>query len=130
MNPPYVGQVIGIPQCCDVPTPFQIFLGDAKSMYMRVINGGYAADPVDLTSADEIVVNLPNADGTITQLKKTTGGVVVDTALLGKFHAVISSVASALLNVGELQDVDVTFTIGTLVFTVTYQQALSVYQVA
>lgn len=113
------------------PSPFTIFLGDAKTLNLKVANSGQGADPVDLTDCTEIIINLPNADGSTLQLKLTLTEVVVDTpAVLGKFHAPISSGDSALLNVGELQSFDVTFTIGSQVFTVPYLQALSVFQVS
>jgi hypothetical protein len=112
---------------------FSIFLGDTKTMYLKAVNSSClgVGDPLDLTSCTEIVINLPNADGTISQLKLTEDQVVIASpAVLGKFSAEIDGDLSALLNVGEFQNVDVTFTIGSEVFTVAFVQALSVYEVA
>lgn len=113
---------------------FKIYLGDSKRMYLKVINAvcqGWIGDPVDLSDCTEIVINLLKADGTIAQLKFSDDDVqITDPAVLGKFSALIDADLSALLNVGEFQNVDVTFTIGSQVFTVAFQQALSVYEVA
>lgn len=111
---------------------FSIFQGDTKTMYLKAIQAACqgVGDPLDLTSCTEIVVNLPNADGTITQQKLSLAQVTISSpATLGKFNLVISGEISAILNVGEFQNVDVTFTIGGQVFTVAFLQALSVYQV-
>lgn len=109
--------------------PFTIYTGDAETMTLKAV---YAqnGDPLDLTDCTEIVIALPNADGTSTLLRKSVGSgvVVVDPAVLGKFSAAISSDVSEVLNVGELQSFNVTFTIGPKVFTVPYVQALSVLQ--
>ncbi len=112
---------------------FSIFKGNNKTMYLKAVSATCAGvgDPLDLSSCTEIVVNLPNADGTITQRKLSLSQVtIISPALLGKFSLVISSDISALLNVGEFQNVDVTFTISGQVFTVPFVQALSVYEVA
>lgn len=113
--------------CCPPNTPFQIFTGDQKTLPLRVAyNTGL---PLDLTSCTEIVVNLPNADGSFLQLKLSLGQVsIVSPALLGQFTALITTAQSALLNIGECQDVDVTFTIGGAPFTVRFYQALSVFE--
>lgn len=107
--------------------PFSIFTGDQKTMPLRVAytNGL----PVDLTSCSEIVINLPNADGSFTQLKLSDTQVTILTpTLLGQFTALITSESSLLLNIGELQDIDVTFTIGGNPFTVRFYQAFSVFE--
>lgn len=86
-------------------------------------------DPLDLTSCTEIDVALPNADGTFSHRLLSLGQVSILTpTLLGKFTATIPSAVSVLLNIGELQDVDVTFTIAAAPFTVRFYQALSVFQ--
>ena len=112
---------------------FSIFQGDAKTIYLKAVNQqcGNLGDPLDLTDCTEIVINLANADGSITQLKLTDGQVTItDPAVLGKFSAPISASVSGALNVGEFQTFDVTFQIGTEIFTVPYLQALSVFEVA
>lgn len=112
---------------------FSIFQGNTKTMYLKAVYAvcSGVGDPLDLTSCSEIVVNLPNADGTSTQLKLSEDEVaIISPATIGKFSVLISGAVSALLNVGELQNVDVTFTISGQVFTVAFLQALSVYEVA
>lgn len=118
------------------PYSFPIFLGDAKSMpflavvlgCIQAVSNGVPSTPLDLTSCTEIVVTLPNADGTYLNLKLSLYQVVIDKADLGSFHAVISSVESALLNVGQYQSISVTFTISGNPMTLEFPQGLSVYQ--
>lgn len=111
------------------PNTFSIFRGDNKTIYLKAVNEGCNSDPLDLTSCTEIDIALPNADGTFTHLLFTEGDVVIPTPkLLGKFNAPISSEVSALLNPGELQNLDVTFTIAGQEFTVRFFQALSVFE--
>ncbi len=87
-------------------------------------------DPLDLTECTEIIVNLINSDGSTTQLKLSDDDVSIsDPANLGKFTAEIDGDISAALQVGELQNVDVSFTIAGKTFTVRYAAALSVFQV-
>lgn len=108
---------------------FSIFLGDNKTMPLKVAYQE-SGDPVDLTSCTELVVNLLNQDGSFATFKLSLSQVtIVGSPLLGKFSILITSMISALLNVGELQNVDVTFTISGQVFTVRYFQALSVFEV-
>ncbi len=108
---------------------FTIFTGDAKTMSLKAAQGSCSGDPLDLTSCTEIDIALPNEDGTFLHLLLSDDEVVITSpAILGKFTAPIGSVASALLNVGELQSFDVTFTIGAEVFTVRYYQSLSVLE--
>lgn len=110
-------------------TIFSIFTGDDKIMYLKAIQGGCAGDPLDLTSCTEIDVSLPNADGTFTHLTKTDDQVVIsEPTNLGKFSATIESEVSDLLQPGEGQNFDVTFTIATDQFTVRYFGALSVFE--
>lgn len=114
--------------CCPAPSVFTIFLGDAKTMSLKA---AYAetGDPVDLTSCTAIVVSLPAQAGAPLQLTLASGAVVISSPTnLGKFTAALTSVQSALLNVGELQNFDVTFTIGGNPFTVRYYQALTVLE--
>jgi hypothetical protein len=107
---------------------FSIFTGDDKVMNLKAV---YAenGDPLDLTSCTEIIVNLPIAAGGFAHLKLSTSGVAIVTpAILGKFTATIASVVSELLNIGEFQNVDVSFTISGKIFTVRFLEALSVFQ--
>lgn len=113
---------------CPQPNgPFSIFTGDQKLMPLRI---AYASGlPVDLSAVSEIAVNLTNADGSVTQLTLTSTLVtIVSPSTSGQFNASISSINSAKLQIGELQDVDVTFTIGGSPFTVRFYGALSVYE--
>lgn len=116
---------------CPQSPVFSIFTGDAKPMNLRV---AYASgDPVDLGSCTEIVVNLPNADGTFTQLTLTAAKVTITSpAILGNFSAVIDATSSGKLAIGEGQSIDVTFTIPGNVDlnpgTVRYYGALSVFE--
>lgn len=124
-----IGLVDEAPPCAGGSPTFSIYRGDAKTMYLKAINGGCSTDPLDLSSCTEIVVNLPNADGTITKLNLTNEEVAITApAVLGKFSVPISDDVSELLNVGVFQNVDVTFTIAGEVFTVPFLQALSVFE--
>lgn len=118
--------------CCDCftqQTPFQIFTGDDATLPMKVITGSGAGKPLDLTSATEIDVALPNADGTVSHLLLSLGKVTVTSpAVLGQFTVTITEAVSAILNPGVLQNVDVTFTISGLKTTVKFFQAISVFE--
>ncbi len=107
---------------------FTIFTGDDKTMNLKAVyeeNG----DPLDLTDCTEIVVALPLATGAFQQLKLSEDEVTIATpAILGKFSAPVESAVSDLLNIGELQNVDVTFTIAAKAITVRFYQALSVFE--
>lgn len=114
---------------CNQPAVFSIFKGDAKTMMLKAVYAG-TGNPLDLTSCTEIVVNLPLAIGGFLQKKLSLSQVsITSPAVLGQFTCPISAVDSATLNLGELQNVDVTFTIGSTVMTVAFQQALSVFEV-
>ena len=107
---------------------FTIFTGDDKIMNLKAV---YAetGDPLDLTDCTEIDIALPKEDGTFAHLLLTAGKVTITSpSILGKFYAEITSLVSAGLNIGELQNVDVTFTISGKEFTVRYAQALSVFE--
>jgi len=107
---------------------FTIFTGNGKTMELKAVYED-SGDPLDLTSCTEIDIALPNADGTFTHLLLSADQVAITSpALLGKFSALITPEVSALLNIGELQNVDVTFTIDAEPFTVRFYQALTVYQ--
>ena len=108
---------------------FTIFKGDAKTLPLKAIYAeGFS--PLDLTSCTEIAIALPNQDGTFTTLLLSTSQVAITSpAVLGQFTALISSINSLLLNSGELQNLDVTFTISAEVFTVRYYACFSVYEV-
>jgi hypothetical protein len=107
--------------------PFVIFTGDDKTMSLKAAYT-VSGNPVDLTSCTAIDVALPNADGTFLHLTLTGGVAITSPAVLGQFTAAITTVQSALLQPGELQDFDVTFTISTKRNTVRYYQALSVFE--
>lgn len=109
--------------------PFTIFTGDDKTMPLKVVQGSCTGGPLDLTTCTEINVALPNADGTFSHRLLTLGQVaIVSPALLGKFTCAIPSIVSALLQPGEAQSIDVTFTISARPFTVRFYQALSVFE--
>lgn len=112
---------------CPSPNIFTIFTGDKKTMNLRI---AYATGlPVDLSACTEISVSLPNADGSFRHL--TLGGAkvtITSPAILGQFAAIVDEIASALLNIGEGQNVDVTFTISAIPFTVRFWGALSVFE--
>lgn len=107
---------------------FSIYLGDNKTMSLAAIYDNFGG-PLDLTACTEIVISLPNDDGSFLQLKLSLAQVTITSpAVLGKFTAAISSMESDLLNVGELQTFNVTFTISGQTFTVPYINALSVFE--
>ena len=88
-----------------------------------------SGDPLDLTSCTEIVVSLPNQDGTFSTFKLSLSTVTITSpAVLGKFTILVTTLISNLLNVGVLQSFDVAFTISGQTFTVKYFQALSVFE--
>lgn len=114
-------------QCC-APSVFSIFLGDTKTMQLKSVYAD-TGDPLDLSTCSEIVVSLPNADGSTLALTLSSSEVSIQSpANLGKFNALVLTAQSALLNVGELQNFDVTFTIGGDPFTVRYYASLTVLE--
>lgn len=107
---------------------FSIFQGDSKTMNLAAVYANFGG-PLDLTSCTQIVITLPNADGTVSTLSLTDDEVTIgETPVLGLFSAPISSEVSAVLNPGELQNFNVTFTISGQIFTVPYVQSLSVFE--
>lgn len=113
---------------CSAPETFSIFTGDQKTMSLKAAYAGPGGDPLDLSACTEIDIALPDADGSYTHLLLSATQVAITSpAILGKFTAVVTSAVSALLNVGELQNIDVTFTIGEP-FTVRFFGALSVFE--
>ena len=88
-----------------------------------------SGNPVDLTSCSQIVVNLPLAAGGFQQLNLTSGVAIVSPTNLGQFTVLIDDAVSALLQVGEGQFVDVTFTISSNPMTIRFWNALSVFEV-
>lgn len=108
--------------------PFEIFTGQDKTMSMLALYPKTSL-PLDLTSCTEISVALPNADGTFTSLKLSATQVAITSpANLGSFTVPIAAAVSALLNVGELQNIDVAFTISGLITIVRFFQSLSVFE--
>lgn len=107
---------------------FKIFLGDEKTLSLRALYAGSYL-PLDLTDCTEIIINLPNADGSIAQLKLSTSQVVITSPpVLGQYSALITTEVSELLNIGELQSIFVSFTINGDTMTVSYPNSLSVFQ--
>jgi hypothetical protein len=107
---------------------FSIFQGDNKTMPLKAVYSE-SGDPLDLTSCTEIVVSLPNEDGTLSTFKLSLSTVTITSpATIGKFSILVTTVISNLLNLGELQNFDVTFTISGQIFTVRYLNALSVLE--
>jgi hypothetical protein len=109
---------------------FSIFTGDAKAMNLKAVYA-QSFNPLDLTSCTAISVSLPNADGSFSSLTLSSSAVsITSPAVLGNF--VVSATAiggiSSLLNVGELQTFNVTFTIAGAQITVPYISSLSVFQ--
>ena len=114
------------PQACS--NVFSYYVGDTKTMTFKALYSS-GLSPLDLTNCTEIVVNLPNADGTITQLKFSSGQVTIASpTVLGQASAIISAALWASPNVGVGQDLDVTYTIGGNPQTVKFPGALSVFQ--
>jgi len=107
-------------------TTFQIFKGDAKTMYLKVLDSSCCGGgPIDLTYMESISIYLPKSDGTQLELS----GSIIAPAVLGQFSADISEEDSALLNVGQAQDFSVSFTSSSSKFTVKYPGALSVSEI-
>ena len=106
---------------------FIIFQGDSPTINGGLFqgqNGGYL--PVDLTLCTSVTLSLYNADGSVLQLAATIGA----TPVLGQFSATITAAQSALLNVGQYQNIDVQFVFPSVTYTVQFSAALSVMQVA
>ncbi len=110
---------------------FKIFLGDSKTLFLKVDNDDCCGGgPIDLTSCTEINVSLPKADGSSLHFLLSEEDVSITLPKnLGKFSVPISEENSALLNVGELQSIDVTLTIAGEKFTVSFPKSFSVYEV-
>lgn len=113
---------------CGTNQPFEIFTGQDKTISLRVIDGATGL-PLDLTDCTEIIVSLPNADGTFTNLALSDTQVLITSpAILGGFTAPITNEVSSILNVGVLQSFNVSFTISGLVTIVNFFQGLNVLQ--
>lgn len=107
---------------------FTIFTGDSKTMNLKVVAAGNY-DPLDLTTCTEIDVALPLAGGGFAHRLLSDSQVTVPSpATSGKFNVSVPSDVSALLKVGTLQGFDVTFTIGSVIKTVRFENALSVFE--
>ena len=108
---------------------FEVFLGDVKPLPLKALYQT-TLGPLDLTDCSEIVVNLPNADGTFLQLKLSLDQVTITSpSVLGQFVANFTSIQSALFMVGTYQNIDVTFTISGAPQTVRFMNCFSVFQV-
>lgn len=110
------------------PNSFEIFTGEDKTMVLRAAFKATGL-PLDLTDCTAIVVNLPNADGSIAALTLASGKVVIEDPLnYGQISVTIVNAVSALLNVGPRQNIDVDYTIGGLITTVRFWGGLTVLQ--
>ena len=115
-----------IPQACS--NVFNYYVGDTKTMTFKALFAS-SLSPLDLTNCTEIVVNLPNSDGTLTQLKYSLGQVTIASpTVLGQASAIVSATLWPIPNVGVGQDLDVTYTIGGNPQTVKFPAALNVFQ--
>lgn len=107
---------------------FTYYVGDSKTLTFKALFQNNLS-PLDLTDCEEIAVNLPNADGTSTQLLLSEDQVIVATPTnLGQASATITATLWPNPNVGELQSLDVTYTISGLVTTVRFPAMLTVRQ--
>ena len=115
---------------CNSTNAFVIFTGQDKTMNLQSVTplqSGFI--PLDLTSCTQINVALPNADGTFTSLLLTDSQIsIVSPANLGQIQVPITHTVSALLNVGELQNIDVAYTISGEITIVRFFQALTVIE--
>lgn len=107
---------------------FSIFKGDDKTMTLKAVYSD-TLDPLDLTSCTEIDILLPLANGAYAHRLLSLGQVVIATpTVIGKFSCPIPSTISSTMNVGELQNLDVSFTISGKIITIRYDQSLSVLE--
>jgi hypothetical protein len=112
-----------------LPTTFEIFTGQDKTMTLQAKFQQPPQLPLDLTECTAITVNLPNADGTFTELTLAGDQLsIISPANYGQISVPILAAVSAILNVGPRQNVDVDYTIGGLITTVRYVGALTVLQ--
>jgi hypothetical protein len=108
--------------------PFEIFVGQDKTMPMRVAYQQTGL-PLDLTECTQISVALPNNTGTFTNLTLTGDQVTITSpASYGQFSVNITNEISSTLNVGIDQNVDVSFTISGLITIVRFWRALNVLE--
>lgn len=108
---------------------FEVFLGDVKPLPLMVIQSNFS--PFDLTECTEIVVNIPLSAGGFLQLTLTGAEVTItDPATSGQFVANFTSDQSNTFMVGELQNLDVTFTISGHPMTIRFANCFSVFQVS
>lgn len=107
---------------------FTIFQGDSEIMSLAALYLN-SLTPYDLTECTEIVVSMPKSDGSILELFLSEDEVeIVEPAVLGRILVTIDEESSALLRVGEFQNVDVTYTIAGKENTVRFERALTVLQ--
>ena len=111
-------------------TPYTIYLGDQKPINLVVAYN--AAQPFDLTNCTQIIMSLPNADGTFSTLTLQNSQIAIASPpQLGAYGGTITTAISELLQVGNGQTIDVQFTISgspTTVFTVGYEGLLNVLE--
>lgn len=94
----------------DFDVAIEVFIGDAVN---RVIQLFTNSDPVDLSTALEILVSLQNDPSQPVQFlhaTKTSGKIVIQDALSGRIRLVLGAADTAGLLVGEHFDLDITVT--------------------
>ena len=107
---------------------FSLFQGDSKTLTLGA-RFPTTGQPLDLSLCTAIVVNLPAQAGGYVQLTLADDDVVIeDPAVLGLITVAIDEASSALLNVGTVQDIFVTYTIDAKPETVSFFKCFSVFQ--
>ena len=107
---------------------FNMFLGDDEPLPLMALLGNLT--PLDLTLCTQIIVYMPNADGSFLELSFTNEGVTLTSpTVLGQFVAEWTSMQSELFMVGELQSIDVSFTIAGKQQTIRFPNCISIFQV-
>lgn len=110
----------------DCGTVLKIVAGSDFSFNIVIINT-VTNFPVDVTTASEIVVVFPNADGTTyLELKLTTGGVTIVNGPGGVINVAGTAVQSAALMTGSPLAIDLKYTIAGKLTITTINGALSV----
>lgn len=135
-NPPSALSIIGLvntssEECNGFGFPiFTVFLGDVKPLPLKAMYPG-TYNPLDLTECTNIVVNITNTDGSVLQLSLEENEVTITgNPELGQFIANFTAEQSADFLVGELQNIDVTFTIAGEPMTIRYYNCFTVLQVS
>ena len=74
----------------------EIFKNRDNDFTVRLLNKT-TGDPLDLSTATAITIELPNADGSTLELALALGITLVGTGVLGKFQVSVTEAQSALL---------------------------------